>query len=135
MTIFEDLKRDEGFAPRPYQDSRGNWTIGYGFNLEANDLPEHIADQLLRIEVNDISVWLAQEFEWVADLSGTRRDALINMVFQLGRSGFKSFKKMIRALAGGDFERAADEALDSLWARQTPARAMRVAAQLRTGAD
>lgn len=40
MTILEQLKRDEGRRPMPYQDSRGIWTAGYGHNMRAQ-LQEH----------------------------------------------------------------------------------------------
>jgi lysozyme len=43
------------------------------------------------------------------------------------------FKKTLAALEARDFDRAADEALDSLWARQTPNRAERIAAAIRKG--
>jgi lysozyme len=46
-------------------------------------------------------------------------------------AGVLKFKGMLEALKAGKREFAANEALDSLWARQTPERARRVAAQIR----
>jgi len=59
------------------------------------------------------------------------RRALLNMAYQLGVSGLLNFSKMLTALQAGDREEAAREALDSLWAKQTPNRARRVALLLR----
>lgn len=57
--------------------------------------------------------------------------ALGSMAYQLGPAGVMKFKRMLAALAAGDRETAADEALDSTWSRQTPARARRIAALIR----
>ena len=43
---------------------------------------------------------------------------LINMIFNLGNTGFRGFKKTIAFIDGRDYEAAALEMLDSLWARQ-----------------
>ena len=51
----------------------------------------------------------------------------------MGVEGVQGFSKMIAALQVGDYPRAADEALDSLWAKQTPARARDVAQRLESG--
>jgi lysozyme len=55
------------------------------------------------------------------------------MAYQMGVEGVQGFSKMIAALQVGDYPRAADEALDSLWAKQTPARARDVAQRLESG--
>ena len=56
------------------------------------------------------------------------------MSYQLGLSGLSRFRKMIRAIDHMEFESAADEMLDSKWAREdTPHRAARHANVMRTG--
>jgi lysozyme len=45
------------------------------------------------------------------------------MCYQLGLSGFSKFKKTIYYLETQQYDEAADEMLDSLWAKQTPNRA------------
>lgn len=62
------------------------------------------------------------------------RVALSNMAFQLGSAGVMRFRRMVSALKRKDYVQAATEALDSLWARQTPARAKRMAALIRGSA-
>ena len=58
------------------------------------------------------------------------REALLDMSYQLGVSGLERFTDMLRALKAGDCDAAQAAALDSDWARQTPARAASVAARL-----
>ena len=54
----------------------------------------------------------------------------MNMAYQMGVPGLLRFKKMLSALEAGDWKTAEKEALDSLWARQTPRRAREVASLL-----
>ena len=49
------------------------------------------------------------------------------MVFQIGFSGVMKFRKMIANMQEKNWKGAADEMLDSLWAKQTPSRANRLA--------
>ena len=49
------------------------------------------------------------------------------MCFQMGLAGFCKFKKDISNMQDKNWKVAADEMLDSLWAKQTPARANRLA--------
>ena len=62
-----------------------------------------------------------------------RATALLSMCFQLGVRGLSGFTTTLAHVAAGRFENAADAMLVSLWAEQTPARALRVAAMMRTG--
>ena len=59
------------------------------------------------------------------------RVALADMAYQLGVAGVLGFDRMIGALIVKDYPEAADEALDSAWARETPKRAERIAALIR----
>ena len=42
----------------------------------------------------------------------------INMAFNLGRNRLSKFKKMITAVNEGNYQKAADEMIDSKWYRQ-----------------
>jgi len=55
------------------------------------------------------------------------------MAFQLGVNGLLQFEDMLGALKHGLYKRAADAALNSLWAEQTPNRAREVATMIETG--
>ena len=58
--------------------------------------------------------------------------ALAMMVFQLGPEGVMEFHWMLRAISGRYWLGAAQEALNSKWAKETPKRAHQVAMLLRT---
>ena len=62
-----------------------------------------------------------------------RRAVLIEMSFQLGRKRFAGFALMLAASRAGDHKLAADEMLDSQWAKQLPTRANTLAQRYRNG--
>ncbi|MFV0678197.1 hypothetical protein [Variovorax sp. tm] len=55
------------------------------------------------------------------------------MSFQLGVDGLLGFKHTLALIEEGNYTFAADNMLKSKWADQTPARAKRLANQMRTG--
>lgn len=133
--LLKQLRRHEGFVSTAYQDHMGYWTIGYGRLIDerrGGGLTEYEAEYLLRNDVLKCEAEL-KSIPAFNGLDEVRRSALMNMAFQLGVTGLQAFKNMWAALEQRDFETAADEALDSRWAKQTPSRAAEIAAQLRTG--
>jgi lysozyme len=54
----------------------------------------------------------------------------VSFFYQLGKDGGLAFNNMWDAINRGDARAAHDEALDSLWAKQTPKRAKRFANML-----
>ena len=57
------------------------------------------------------------------ELDERAKEVIIEMVFQLGIGGVMKFKMMWNALKDQNYSEAADQMLDSLWAKQTPKRA------------
>jgi lysozyme len=131
MTILEQLKRDEGRRPQPYQDTRGVWTVGYGHNLTTGALSEDAMAQILADDLQAADTACRQLPIWQR-LSDARKGVLLNMCFNLGFAGLMQFRSMYVALETGDYETAAAEMLDSTWARQVGARADRLARQMET---
>ena len=132
MTLRESLKRDESLRLKPYTDSTGHLTIGWGYNLD-NGIPREIADRLLDIKLNEAVADVASYLPWSLALAEPRRDVLANMTYNLGIHGLLGFRRALAAMQAGDFETASAEMLDSQWAQQVGPRAHRLAAQMRTG--
>jgi len=128
------LRVDEGVSPKPYRCGAGKLTIGVGHNLEAKGLPEDVITLLLDHDITDAykCAWGFFGADVFNQWGGARRLAIINMIFNLGYGRFLEFKKMIRHIEMGEWDAAADEALDSAWARQVGERSKRVAHMLRT---
>lgn len=131
--FIADLVRDEGIVLKPYMDSVGKLTIGIGRNLEDNGITEDEALFLAKEDANRARRECRFSFGFWDDLSERRKRALANMCFNLGLPRLLNFKKMILALENGYYDQAADEALDSAWARQVGERAQRIARAFREG--
>ena len=133
--VVQDLVRDEGFRPKAYRDSLGKLTIGIGFLIDpsepgAEPMPREVADLWLRIILTRRAEELNVAVPFWTRLTDRRRSALLNMSFQLGTGGLLKFRNMLKSLEMGKYADARREALNSLWAKQTPQRAERIAAML-----
>ena len=130
--LRDDLIRHEALRLKPYEDSEGILTIGVGRNLEDKGLSEEEAMFLLD---NDIKQVLAEckQFPWFEDLNQARQDVVANMVFNLGITRFKGFKKTIAYIELGQYDAAAIEMMDSKWARQVKGRAVELAEKMSRG--
>ena len=129
------LMRHEGEKLEPYYDSEGILTIGVGRNLTRKPAISHPeAMFMLDHDIEDAEQDLANAYPWlVSKDDGVRHDVLVNMVFNLGISRFKRFKKMIACYEVDDYEGTAREMLDSRWARQVGKRAQELARMMLTG--
>ena len=85
---------------------------------------------LLENDIARVAGECSRAFPWFLDLSAERKEAVINLVFNMGLSKFQQFKKTIAYIEAGDFERAGTELLDSNYARQVGKRSERVANML-----
>ncbi len=135
--LFADLKRDEGFESKPYRDTEGKLTIGYGTLIE-DGITEEEAELLLEHRMNRFQEELRNampmsRLDW-ADMPGSVRRAVYNMAYNMGVPRLLRFTKMWAALKEEDFETAACEVLDSEYGRKLTARANRVADMIRSGA-
>jgi lysozyme len=124
--IREMIKEHEGFSSTPYMDTEGNLTIGYGRNLEGKGVSQHEAEYLLNGDINDCLYDLMMIFGRFYDFPEDVQHVLVDMRFNLGPGGFRSFKLMISALKDWQFEEAAKEMKDSKWYEQVPNRAKKL---------
>jgi lysozyme len=135
VTLTEQLRRDEGTESCAYQDSLGYWTIGVGRLIDArkggglsNEEIDYLLDNDIKAKTREVLLALP----WAARLSEPRRAVLVNMAFQMGTKGLLAFHRTLGSVEDGHYGEAALGMLDSTWAKQTPARAMRLATQMET---
>jgi len=130
------LKAEEGEIKRNgrhvlYKDHLGLHTIGYGRLLDITKpgagLTDEEAEYLLDTDILNMVDELDSKLPWWRELPYNPRKALLLMSFQLGMPTLLKFKNMLKELEQKNYASAASNALDSRWARQTPARAKRVA--------
>lgn len=109
-----------------YKDSLGFSTIGYGhLVLKGEDFTQGLtdgeADKLLDF---DIAIALSDVLSLGLNLPKQSKwnDFMVLMVFQLGLTKTRQFKKFLAALKAGNYATAIIEVKDSNWYRQTPNR-------------
>ena len=129
-SLVEILKVEEGFRSKPYLDSRGVLTIGYGTNIH-DGISEVEADYLLKWRLRRAAAKLTVLWPSYREQPRSVQIALLDMSYQLGVYGLLRFHQTLARLESKDYSGAADSALDSLWAKQTPKRAARVAETFR----
>lgn len=144
---LERLKRqleiDEGRKLRVYLDHLGYPTVGIG-HLIKDSSPERVqglsvGDKITEEEchelfIQDISIAVGDckiIFDEWDTFPSEAQEILVNMLFNLGRPRFLTFKKMIAAVYDKDWKRAAEEMADSRWAGQVGARATRLIKRMR----
>ena len=130
--LLDLVKRHEGLRLKPYLCTADKLTIGYGRNLEDMGISEDEATYLLQTDIDRCYSELSV-FTWFHELDQVRQEALVSMLFNLGLPRFLSFKKMIARLIDKEYSQAAEEIINSLYARQVGERANELAYMIERG--
>jgi lysozyme len=131
--LIEQLKIHEGVKLKPYKCSAGKLTIGVGKNIEDNGITLEEAEYLLQNDIAEATRQLLHAFPWMVDFNDARISAMINFTFNVGIGTVKKFENTLSYMQSGEWDKAADEMMDSRWARQVGNRAVEVTEQIRTG--
>jgi GH24 family phage-related lysozyme (muramidase) len=156
-SIQDRVIKHEGSKPAKYIDSRGNPTIGVGFNLTRSDSseqlkkvganPEKIKSGKAQLTQSQISALLFVDLTKAkasaqtliskngqADISKvwqtlpiTVQGVLTEMIFNLGKNGLSEFNDFLTFITKKKFTAAAQEMLRSSWAKQVGQRANNLA--------
>ena len=122
--LIERIASNEGFRSKVYKCSEGVDTIGHGFTWLSEEESLHI----LSGRVSQLHLKLLDDLDWYGDMPPEVQGVIVEMCFQMGFAGFCKFKKAISNMQDKNWKVAADEMLDSKWARSdSPPRANRLA--------
>lgn len=131
-TTLKLIERHEGYRQFPYKCTEGYLTIGIGFNLDSVGLSREESLMILEKRVEKLRGQLTRKFPDFRDLSAVRKAVLVDMAYNIGIDGLAKFRKMWSAIARHDYTDARREMLDSRWANQVGARALRLAKMMET---
>ena len=120
------LIKHEGFRSKVYQCTAGKNTVGVGRNLDDKGITEREAEYLLDNDIVECIQDLAT-FSYWNKLNEHQQAALIDLRFNLGAAGYRSFKMMGKALEIGDYTEAAYQIMHSKYHDQVGKRAEDVA--------
>ena len=113
------IKIHEGLRLDKYIDSEGYPTIGYGHLIESGEpMPDRITQQRADSLFDDDYKHhkdAASKIPGYENASGQQKAALIDLTFNMGPAWANGFPAFKRAFAAGDYNKAADELIDSQW--------------------
>jgi lysozyme len=138
--IVKELLSDEGYRTNVYEDTEGYLTVGIGHKLTEQEKEiykkgDYVASDIIKKwTTNDITKFsnIAEEGMTEmnllnSDIYQNHKEKWVSFFYQLGKDGGLKFENMFDAIRQGNGQAAHDEALNSLWAKQTPKRAKRFA--------
>ena len=139
--LRKELEVDEGVKYEIYNDHLGYPTFGIGHLVRDTD-PEHgqeigtpvSEDRVIEAFNKDVESVLNDCTILYGDFSKLPEEAqliIANMMFNLGRPRLSKFKGMKAGVDAKDWNKAADEMVDSAWYRQVPNRAGRLVKRMR----
>ena len=139
--LREELERDEGCVYNVYLDHLGYPTFGIGHLVLDSD-PEHglevgtivSEDRVIEVFEQDVQSVLSdcnRLYEDFDDLPEEVQRVIANMMFNMGLTRLSKFRGMKRGVDARDWNKAADEMVDSRWYRQVTNRAHRLVERMR----
>lgn len=130
--LAEQLEKHEGRRKHPYKDTEGHLTIGVGHNL-SKGFSDTVIDLILLEDIREAESELTRIYPGWDTLDMNRRLVLADMMFNLGAPTFMEFTRFWKAIFRQDYNAAAEEMLDSRWAKQVGQRAKTLSRMMRDG--
>ena len=139
--LRKQLEIDEGVKYEIYLDHLGYPTFGIGHLILESD-PEHGCEVGTSVSADRVAEAFEQDVQNVLsdcaklysdfdDLPEEARQIIANMMFNLGYPRLSKFKGMKAGVDSQDWNRAADEMIDSRWYKQVTNRAQRLVDRIR----
>ncbi len=114
----ESIKRlqdFEGLRLKPYRDTKGKLTIGYGRNLTDRGISHDEAVMMFETDIEIATAEARQAFTWFDSLDFVRQDFIVMMIYNIGLPRLLGFHDMLNAIANKDWNKAEAELMDSKW--------------------
>lgn len=140
--LMKELKQDEGVVTSIYLDHLGLPTMGVGHLILKSD-PEHgqsigtnvtmkRIDEAFEKDLDSVEADCKRLYPDFDDFPEEAQRCIGNMMFNLGLPRLRKFKNMEKHVNARQWEYAADEAQNSRWFKQVPARAARIVKRLKS---
>ena len=133
--LLASVKKHEGYRNKVYLDTLNKRTVGVGHLCVEDfweDDKEYEEKFLMTILEHDLQTAIKGAEDLIqehgcSDIDDLAKELIVEMVFQLGKTGVSKFRNMWKHLSALEYSLAASEMLDSRWAKQTPNRANNMA--------
>lgn len=141
--LIKNLKLHEGFSAQIYRDSLGYETIGYGFKVDClskdelllnggkkEPMSKEVAEQILILKIKKLRPAVFSALKWLEAKPLCVQECVLEMAYQMGLKKLLMFKNTLKFIELGEYQKAYENGLKSLWAKQTPSRARDVLGML-----
>ena len=142
-SLIEELIVDEGKINEIYKDHLGYETLGVGHLVLDTDkeygqpvgtkVSDETVTAYLTKDIENICKDLDRNIPFWRDLDEERQRVVANMGFNLGINRLLQFEKFLNALENKNYDEAADQMMDSRWARQVGPRSERLKVRMLSG--
>lgn len=139
--LRKQLEVDEGVIYKIYLDHLGYSTFGIGHLILKSDpeygqpvgtpISEERVIDVFNYDIQKVLIDCEKLYCDFDDLPEEVKQIIANMMFNLGYTRLSKFKGMKSAVDARDWNRAADEMVDSQWYRQVTNRAKRLVERMR----
>jgi len=136
-TCANYIKQNEGYVPKYYTDSRGYGTICWGHLYTQGHSGETFTQSQCQSFFNSDyatayngAKTLVSNFN---SLTAARQCVLVDMTYNLGLGGIRSFNTFLGMVQSGSYSSAASDMLGTRWASQVHGRANRDANMMSSG--
>lgn len=133
--MVRQLRLHEGERLKPYRCTAGKLTIGVGRNLDDRGITAEESAYLLSNDIDRVWTELKARLPWMTGLNDVRQRVLLDMAFNLGIDGLLKFRNTLATIQAGNYQKAGEMMLDSVWAAQVGMRAQRLSRMMQTGTD
>lgn len=124
-----------GVSPEQAAKLGAPWTVGFGFThgvtLDSR-MNRITAERKLEQEILDVDSALRNVLSWYQQATFVTKTILINMAFNMGIKGLLGFRNTLTFISQKNYEQAARNMIQSLWARQVGPRAKELTERMRT---
>ena len=140
--LRKQLEIDEGCKHEVYLDHLGLPTHGIGHLIIESD-PEYgqpvgtpVSDERVKecfeLDLESVQVDCKRLYDDFDELPDEAQEIIANMIFNMGLSRMLGFRGMKAGVDARDWNKAADEMVDSRWYRQVTNRAERLVKRMRS---
>jgi len=127
--VRQHMIAEEGLKLTLYKCPADKWTIGVGHNLESRGISEAVAMAILDEDIDVCLEELQRNIPNFDEHPEPVKETLLDLCFNMGMSKLLQFKMTLQyiheGLQTGNYTKAANELMQSNYARQLPNRAKR----------
>ena len=137
--LKSEIKEHEGYRDTVYLDSLSKRTVGFGHLCVEDhweDGKQYDKEYLEEIFEKDFNIALTDDNKILEGkpVNHIAIEVIIELVFNIGMPRTKKFVKCLAALDNEDYNEAGNQILDSLYAKQVPARAGKLSGKMKSAA-